>query len=256
MSPTWGSSGVPVVIVEDDAVIGRHLQQALESHGYHASWFRTGQRALEHLRTCPCEVMLLDLGLPDSDGVDIARQVRAEFSDLLIIMLTARTAEIDVIAGLDAGADDYLTKPFTATVLLARLRAHLRRHTTNDNAQPASTVLGALTLERSSRRVFVDGHELRLRAKEFDLLAALADQPDTAVSREKLMAQVWDENWYGSTKTLDVHIAHLRSVLFAAAANAGERMPTITTLRGHGYRLDAPPRTGSGDHQGRQPEPQ
>ncbi|WP_374968228.1 response regulator transcription factor [Terrabacter sp. BE26] len=256
MSATWGSSGVPVVIVEDDAVIGRQLQQALEGHGYRSRWFHTGQRALEHLRTGPCEVMLLDLGLPDSDGVDIARQVRAEFPELLIIMLTARAAEIDVIAGLDAGADDYITKPFTVTVLLARLRAHLRRHAPNDDAQLACTVLGALTIERSSRRVFVDDHELPLRAKEFDLLATLAEQTDTAVSREQLMAQVWDENWYGSTKTLDVHIAHLRSVLFAAGANAAGRMPTITTLRGHGYRLDAPPRLEPGDHEGRHPEPQ
>ncbi|MGO4596170.1 response regulator transcription factor [Terrabacter sp. 2RAF25] len=255
MPATWGSSGIPVVIVEDDASIGRHLQQALEGHGYHSSWFRTGQGALEHLRTHPSEVMLLDLGLPDSDGVDIARQGRAEFPELLIIMLTARVDEIDVIAGLDAGADDYITKPFTVSVLLARLRAHLRRHAPSDIGPLSCIALGALTLERSSRRVFVDDQELPLRTKEFDLLAALAEHPDTAVSRAQLMAQVWDENWYGSTKTLDVHIAHLRSVLVAAGADAAGRMPTITTLRGHGYRLDTPHHVEPGGPQGRHAHP-
>ncbi|WP_256796417.1 response regulator transcription factor [Terrabacter sp. Ter38] len=241
MPPTWIPSGVEITIVEDDATIGHHLQQALDSHRYRTSWYQTGRRALEHLRSAPCDVLLLDLGLPDIDGVDLARQVRAEHPTLLIVMLTARTDEIEVIAGLEAGADDYLTKPFTVTVLLARLRAHLRRHLPSDNAQQGAIVLGDLTVDPSSRRVLVGGHEVALRPKEFDLLKALATQPDTAVSRSGLMAEVWDENWYGSTKTLDVTIAHLRTALATAADGPTHLLPTITTLRGHGYRLDRPP---------------
>ena len=238
--PGTGPTGVQVLVVEDDEAIGRHLQQALERHRYRTTWCHTARRALDRLRAAPCEVMLLDLGLPDIDGVDVARQARAEFPDLLIIMLTARTDEIDVIAGLEAGADDYLTKPFTTTVLLARLRAHLRRHGAADT-EPGSMQLGDLTLELGSRRCLVGGVEVALRPKEYELLAVLASRAGTAMSRPDLMSQVWDENWHGSTKTLDVTIAHLRSTLTVAGESLGAATPSITTLRGHGYRLDHPP---------------
>ncbi|MEO7060109.1 MAG: response regulator transcription factor [Lapillicoccus sp.] len=236
-------SGVEVLVVEDDDTIGRHVVQALENHRYHATWCRTGGRALDHLRSASCQVMLLDLGLPDVDGVDVARRARAEHPHLLIIVLTARTDEIDVISGLEAGADDYLTKPFTITVLLARLRAHLRRQVTTSGSQDALIVLGDLVIEPSSRRCFVRDCEVTLRPKEYDLLAALASQSGTALSRVDLMARIWDENWHGSTKTLDVTVANLRTSLGVAAAGFAGGIPTITTLRGYGYRLD-PPSTG------------
>ncbi|MEO3936967.1 response regulator transcription factor [Dermatophilaceae bacterium Soc4.6] len=220
------------------------MVQALENQRYHATWCRTGRRALDHLRSAPCEVMLLDLGLPDLDGVDVARRARAEHPGLLIIVLTARTEEIDVISGLEAGADDYLTKPFTITVLLARLRAHLRRQVTTTGSQDTALALGDLVIEPASRRCYVRDSEVSLRPKEYDLLAALAAQPDTALSRADLMARVWDENWHGSTKTLDVTVANLRTSLTAAAEGGSLGMPTITTLRGFGYRLDSPPRHG------------
>ncbi len=239
-------SGVEILVVEDDDTIGRQLQQVLDSHRYRTTWCRTGSDALEHLRTSPCEVMLLDLGLPDIDGVDVARQARVDVPALLIIMLTARTDEMDVIAGLEAGADDYLTKPFTITVLLARLRAHLRRHAMPDGQQ-AAIVIGDLTLEPFSRRCLVRDREVALRPKEYDLLTALASQPEIAISRADLMAEVWDEHWHGSTKTLDVTLAHLRTTLGTAAGGVGARMPSITTLRGHGYRLDPPGASGDGD---------
>lgn len=232
-------------MVEDDDTIGRHVMQALENQRYHATWCRTGRRALEHLRTAPCEVMLLDLGLPDVDGVDVARRARAERPHLLIIVLTARTDEIDVISGLEAGADDYVTKPFTITVLLARLRAHLRRQVTQADAHEAEIVLGDLVIDPSSRRCFVREREVPLRPKEYDLLAALAGRPGTALSRSDLMARIWDENWHGSTKTLDVTVANLRTSLNAAAGGLTARMPLITTLRGYGYRLDRAPDQGS-----------
>ncbi len=235
------SAGVQVLVVEDDETIGRHVVQALESHRYHATWSRTGAGALHHLRTAPCEVMLLDLGLPDVDGVDVARRARAGHPHLLIIVLTARADEIDVISGLEAGADDYLTKPFTITVLLARLRAHLRRQTIPVGSDHAVLVLGDLTIDPSSRRSFVREREVSLRPKEFDLLVALATASGTALSRGDLMARIWDENWHGSTKTLDVTVANLRTSLSAAADATAANMPTVTTLRGYGYRLDRPP---------------
>ena len=234
------SAGVHVLVVEDDETIGRHVVQALESHRYHTTWSRTGAAALHHLRTAPCEVMLLDLGLPDVDGVDVARRARAEHPHLLIIVLTARADEIDVISGLEAGADDYLTKPFTITVLLARLRAHLRRQTIPVGSDHAVLVLGDLMIDPSSRRSFVREHEVSLRPKEFDLLVALATASGTALSRGDLMARIWDENWHGSTKTLDVTVANLRTSLSTAADATAANMPNITTLRGYGYRLDRP----------------
>lgn len=159
----------------------------------------------------------------------------------MIIVLTARTDEIDVISGLEAGADDYLTKPFTITVLLARLRAHLRRQTIPVGSDHAVLVLGDLMIDPSSRRSFVREREVSLRPKEFDLLLALATASGTALSRGDLMARIWDENWYGSTKTLDVTVANLRTSLSTAADATAGNLPTITTLRGYGYRLDRPP---------------
>lgn len=230
-----------VLMVEDDPAIGHHLQVGLQNSGYPTTWCRTGNAGLVHARETRPEIVLLDLGLPDHDGVDLARILRADHPDLLLIILTARSAEIDVIVGLDAGADDYLVKPFSLTVLLARLRAHLRRRPRPTADEPAVIDLGALSIDLTSRRCLVDGRDIALRPKEFDLLAALASRRGTAVSREKLMDEVWDENWYGSTKTLDVTMAALRRRLTDAAhqtATPSAAMPVIVTLRGHGYRLD------------------
>ncbi|MEC4015385.1 ATP-binding cassette domain-containing protein [Streptomyces sp. H27-D2] len=228
-------------------MIGRHLEAGLRGSGYTCAWSRTGASGLAHARGARLDVVLLDLGLPDIDGVDVARQLRSEHPDLLVIILTARSDEIDVIVGLDAGADDYLVKPFSLSVLLARLRAHLRRRIGNpDNSPPLR--LGDLTLDITARRCLLGEREVTLRPKEFELLAILARNEGAAVSRETLMSQVWDENWFGSTKTLDVTMASLRRRLHEAAAARPARLqlPDITTLRGHGYRLQlsAP----SGEH--------
>lgn len=150
-------------------------------------------------------------------------------------MVTARAEEIDVVLGLDAGADDYVAKPFRLTELLARVRAHLRRHGTPPTAPAA--VIGPLRVDPATRRATVDGREVALRPREFDLLAVLAGAAGKALSREQLMAQVWDENWFGSTKTLDMHVMSLRRKL-AAAGLPGE---VITTLRGYGYRYEDAP---------------
>jgi DNA-binding response OmpR family regulator len=231
-----------VLIVEDDPTIGHHLHLGLEGHGYPTTWCRTGAAALIHARENRPGIVLLDLGLPDLDGVELARTLRRDNPDILLVILTARSNEIDVIVGLDAGADDYLVKPFSLSVLLARLRAHLRRRPISA-ATETVLQLGALTIDLASRRCDLNGCELALRPKEFDLLAALAAHPGAAVSREDLMSEVWDANWYGPTKTLDVTMAALRRQLSDAAQLqhiSDLALPTVTTLRGYGYRLDPP----------------
>jgi DNA-binding response OmpR family regulator len=155
----------------------------------------------------------------------------------VIVMLTARTDEMDVVVGLEAGADDYLPKPVGLAELHARLRAHLRRGAPAMPSAPAAS-MGDLVVDTARRRVTVRDREVPLRAKEFELLARLAAEPEIAIARETLMADVWDVNWFGSTKTLDVHVAAVRRRLAEFADDA--RVPQIVTLRGHGYRLEIP----------------
>ncbi|MEO6088348.1 MAG: response regulator transcription factor [Umezawaea sp.] len=229
-------------MIEDDPAIGDRLRTGLLANGYQVQWCRTGEGGLAQARQSPPDVVLLDLGLPDIDGVEVARTLRGADPNVLIVILTARADEIDIIVGLDAGADDYVVKPATVTVLLARLRAHLRRRPAA-SAGTGPVRLGELVLDVDARRCLLGGHEISLRPKEFDLLTALSRRPGTAVSREDLMAEVWDEHWFGSTKTLDVTMTALRRRLAAGAGpTAAPATPVITTLRGHGYRLEAPPK--------------
>ena len=183
---------------------------------------------------------LLDLGLPDLDGVEVCRRLRALLPAAVIVMLTARTDEMDVVVGLEAGADDYLTKPVRLAELHARIRAHLRRGAAAAADDEPAAPIGDLLVDPAARRVTVAGAEVPMRAKEFDLLARLAAEPDRAVSRETLMADVWDENWFGSTKTLDVHVAACAASSPTPRTACEPRVPAIVTLRGHGYRLETP----------------
>jgi DNA-binding response OmpR family regulator len=224
---------VPVVlIVEDDDAIGDGLVDALIGQGYDTQRVATGTACLTSAEERHPDLVLLDLGLPDIDGVDVCRHLRRVAPKAVVVVLTARDQEIDVVMGLDAGADDYLTKPFRLTELLARLRAHLRRADAPAGQADVITV-GSLVVDLGSRRVDLAGRELDLRAREFDLLALLASEAGRAISRERLMSEVWDANWYGSTKTLDVHISSLRHKLGNADGS-----PRITTLRAVGYRLE------------------
>lgn len=225
-----------VLVVEDDEAIGSALQTQLHRHGHDVHWHRTGRAAVRDAIVSPADLVLLDLGLPDLDGVEVCRQIRAERPLSVVVILTARDEEMDVVLGLDAGADDYLTKPFGMSELLARVRAHLRRGAPAAALPPIITV-GALDVDTAARRVTIGGTELALRGKEYELLTRLAVDAGTAVSRETLMADVWDHNWYGSTKTLDVHVAALRRKLGAVSDT---EPPVISTLRGHGYRMDRP----------------
>jgi DNA-binding response OmpR family regulator len=219
------------LIVEDDASIGGSLAQVLTQEGYDVDWQRAGEAAVNAATTCEPDVALLDLGLPDMDGVEVCRRLRAAHPSLAIIVLTAREAEIDMVLGLDAGADDYITKPFRLAELLARLRAHERRR---ERAGASPIRAGNLDIDIRRRRATVNGQELMLTPKEYDLLLLLARESGCVLSRERIIDTVWDEHWYKSTKTLDMHIVSLRRKLLDAVGAATR----ITTLRGVGYRLD------------------
>ncbi|WP_245160814.1 response regulator transcription factor [Blastococcus sp. CT_GayMR16] len=224
-----------ILVVEDDPLIGASLQRALDAHGYFADWVTDGAAALAAARSARPSLVLLDLGLPDTDGVDLARTLLTLDPTLPVVMLTARTEEADMVTGLHAGAVDYVTKPFRLAELLARVQAHLRTAERRESTARVITV-GDLRLDIGARRLWVGGEEVELRAKEFDLLTRLAREPGQVVTRQQLLTDVWDEHWYGSTKTLDVHVAGLRRRL-------GERpgAPSrITALRGVGYRLELP----------------
>ncbi|MCW2880759.1 MAG: DNA-binding response regulator, OmpR family, contains and winged-helix domain [Sphaerisporangium sp.] len=221
-----------MLVVEDDPAIGSELVEALASNGYQAVLATTGGEALERVRDGVPDLVLLDLGLPDIDGVTVCRRLRTTLPFTVIVVLTARSQEFEVVVALDAGADDYLTKPFRLTELLARLRAHLRRQTSPQEERSLS--VGLLRLDLPARRAYVAGEELALRPKEFDLLAALASHAGEVVTREQLMDDVWDANWFGPTKTLDVHVFALRRKL----TEHGEDPQRITTLRGRGYRYE------------------
>jgi DNA-binding response OmpR family regulator len=226
-----------LLLVEDDQTIGAVLESSLRMHGYQVCWVTAGEAALAEAARSEYDLVLLDLGLPDLDGVEVCRRLRAAQTQAVLVILTARREEMDVVVGLEAGADDYLTKPVRLGELLARVRAHLRRGPVTVAGTP-QLVIGELRVDVAGRRVSVAGVEICLRAKEFDLLARLAEEPGVAVSRETLMTEVWDAHWYGSTKTLDVHVAALRRKLSAGAP--GSRAPRISTLRGHGCRLENP----------------
>ncbi|MEO5680947.1 MAG: response regulator transcription factor [Acidimicrobiales bacterium] len=217
-------------VIEDDPSIGPSLLRALEAEGY-ACDLAISAAGARGLSTAP-ELVLLDLGLPDADGIDLGHELQGRHPGVRIIMLTARSEEIDIVLGLDSGAVDYITKPFRLAELMARIRAQLRFSSSAGNVID----LGALQIDQSARRVRLGGDEVELRPKEFDLLARLAVDAGSVVRREVLMAEVWDEHWFGDTKTLDVHMSSLRRRLRERPGDSSR----ITTVRGVGYRLELP----------------
>ncbi|MFI1183516.1 response regulator transcription factor [Streptomyces sp. NPDC020799] len=221
-----------IVIVEDDDAIGGRLTATLRAQGHDSEWCPDGAAALERAARGPAELVLLDLGLPDADGFELCRSMRERLPGAVVVVLTARTGEMDVIQALESGADDYLTKPFRLAELQARIAAHLRRASPGRDGGADRIRHGDLLIDRTARRCLTPAGEVELRPKEFDLLVRLAVSAGRAVRREDLMSDVWDENWFGSTKTLDVHVAALRRKL-------GDPV-RITTLRHFGYRLEPP----------------
>ncbi len=228
--------GHHVVLVEDEEDIAFPLVRTLQREGHVVTWLDSGARVLEHVRDHEVDLVILDLGLPDMDGLDVCRALREQGFEGGIMIVTARAGELDRVVGLDYGADDYLSKPFGLAELQARVRALLRRSLPREAPRAARSTLQAtgLRIDEGARRVRLDDREIALTTKEFDVLALLASQRDQVVSREQLMTEVWDQNWFGSTKTLDVTIGRLRQKLEEAGAT-----DRVVAVRGVGFRLES-----------------
>jgi DNA-binding response OmpR family regulator len=225
-----------ILVVEDEESISQPFAEALRRAGFEAIVTPTAAGALELAASQDPDLVMLDLALPDGDGRDVCRELRRS-SDVPIMMLTARGTEMDKIVGLELGADDYVVKPFSAAEVISRIRAVLRRSNRRDGEGAAEPMrIGAVQLDPAARIARLDGAELDLSRKEFDLLAELMRHAGHVVKREDLMSEVWDTNWFGSTKTLDVHVGWLRRKLGDDPVD-----PTyIETVRGVGFRFAAP----------------
>lgn len=220
-----------VLLVEDDPAIAEPLARALGREGYEVRPHGTGRGAIEN--SAGVDLVVLDLGLPDMDGLDVARHLRSQGSTVPILILTARTDEVDMVVGLDAGADDYVTKPFRLAELLARVRALLRRvggDITDEDELKAQDV----RVDVAAHRAFQGNRELHLTAKEFELLRVLVRDAGAVIERDDIMREVWGSDPTGSTKTLDMHVSWLRRKLGDDAANPHY----ITTVRGLGFRFE------------------
>jgi two-component system response regulator RegX3 len=231
-------TGPRILLVEDEASIAEPFAKLLRREGFDTILAATAAEALRLARDAEPDLVLLDLALPDGDGRDVCRTIRAE-SQIPVIMVTARGTETDRIVGLEIGADDYVVKPFSAAEVIARIRAVLRRTQQRDagtTAPSAPVKIADLDVDLGARRAVLAGEELELSRKEFDLLAELIRHAGRVVTREDLMSRVWDENWFGSTKTLDVHMGWLRRKL---GDDPGDPR-FIHTVRGVGFRFAAP----------------
>ena len=227
-----------VLVVEDEPAIVEPLVEALSREGFETHTAGTVASALREARRVEPDLVLLDLMLPDGSGLDVCRELRRD-SRVPIIMLTARRDESDRVLGLELGADDYVTKPFSAREVIARIRAVLRR--TDERPAPSADPIeiDGLRLDPARREVTRDGRPLELARKEFELLALLMREAGTVVTRERLIDEVWDVNWFGSTKTLDVHVSGLRKKIGDDAASPR----WLHTHRGVGFRFAAPDET-------------
>ena len=223
-----------ILIVEDDGLIASSLARAPEAAGHSVTVATSVAEAMPALETA--DLVLCDLGLPDGDGLDLIARFSDDHPTIPLIALTARAEEADVVAGLASGAVDYVTKPFRLAELQARIAAHLRQASAASERGPITGVVEVrdLTIDVPARRVSVAGRPVELRPREFDLLARLAAEPGNVVRREDIMREVWDEHWWGSTKTLDVHLNSLRRKLGEEPGSPSR----ITAIRGVGYRLE------------------
>jgi DNA-binding response OmpR family regulator len=217
-----------VLIAEDELAISDSVAYSLRGEGFEVDTVADGESALEAARAERYDLLLLDLMLPGLSGIEVCRQLRAE-SAIPIVMLTARTAEVDRVVGLDAGADDYVVKPFSMPELISRLRAILRRRDL-DRAEPTAVHVGSLTLDIARHTVALDGEPVRLTPSEFKLLTLLARHPERAFSRRELMQHLWDSSYVGDQRAGDAHIVNLRRKIGAAR---------LVTVRGVGYKLVA-----------------
>lgn len=221
-----------VLIVEDDSAISGPLVRAFTREGYDVTSVATGQEAID-LVSASIDLMVLDLGLPDMDGLDVARAARTEGQSCPILILTARAEEVDMVVGLDAGADDYVTKPFRLAELLARVRALLRRSVSSDETVGMIKAQD-VSVDISAHRAYLGDEELQLTGKEFELLTILLRSAGSVVSRESLMATMWSKDIETSTKKLDMHVSWLRRKL----GDDVTEPHYITTVRGMGFRFE------------------
>jgi two-component system response regulator RegX3 len=228
-----------ILLVEDEKSITGPLAEALGREGWRMEVAETAVDARRVASELDPDLILLDVGLPDGSGFDVCRDIRRE-SDVPIIMLTARGEEADRIVGLELGADDYVVKPFSAREVVARVRAVLRRATTRAEPESERAIeIAGVRLDPATRSVTLDGEAIELARKEFELLRLLMSNAGRVLSRERLIDEVWDVNWFGSTKTLDVHMSALRKKLGDDPANPRY----IHTVRGVGFRFAAPGET-------------
>ncbi len=219
-----------VVVVDDDEHIRELATLYLEKEGFAVSCAVDGTAAIETIARVKPSLVILDLMMPGMSGYDVCKAVRQE-SDVPIIMLTARDEDVDKIVGLELGADDYLTKPFNPRELVARVKAILRRAEAGAGRAATAVIrVGKLTVDKQRREVRIDGDEMTVRTKEFDLLATLAENAGIVLTREQLLDRVWGYNFYGETRTVDVHVQHVRARI--AGSGVG-----IATVRGVGYKL-------------------
>ena len=219
-----------ILLVEDEESITTPLAEALERDGFHTEIAHTVADGLAKGKAIRPDLVLLDIGLPDGSGLDVCRELRTS-STVPIIILSARGEEADRVVGLELGADDYVVKPFSAREVIARIRAVLRRASAPAGAGDTPIEIGPVRLDPAKRSATLDGAPVELARKEFDLLALLMQEAGTVVTRERLIDEVWDVNWFGSTKTLDVHISTLRKKLEPGL---------IHTARGVGFRFSSP----------------
>jgi DNA-binding response OmpR family regulator len=217
--------GPTVLLVEDEENIGQLIRAYLGAHGFRVLWVRSGEEALVELERHPIRLIVLDIGLPGMDGFDVCRQVRYR-STVPLVMLTARDEEADRVVGLEIGADDYVPKPFSPRELAARIKAVLRR--AEERVERNVLALDDVLVNRGRREVSVAGRLVPLRAKEFDLLAYLLENPGIVFTREQLLQRVWGMEYSAGTRTVDMHVVRLRRQL--------QRPDLIETVRGVGYR--------------------
>jgi DNA-binding response OmpR family regulator len=228
------SSRPEILLVEDETAITEPLAEALEREGFSARVAGTAADALRMAAESAPDLVLLDIGLPDGSGLDVCRELRRE-GEVPVIMLTARGSEADRVAGLELGADDYVVKPFSAREVTARVRAVLRRATASAGSRERIAI-GDLELDTGRHTATLSGEQLELSRKEFELLRTLMERAGNVITRQTLIEDVWDMNWFGSTKTLDVHMSGLRKKLGDDAADPRY----IHTVRGVGFRFAAP----------------
>ncbi|WP_159230482.1 response regulator transcription factor [Mycolicibacterium vanbaalenii] len=222
-----------VLVVEDDAAVGAALCDGLGRAGFEASRVGTGADAVANVSAAAPDFVLLDLGLPDMDGTDVCRTIRV-LSQVPIIVVSARSEEIDRVLALEMGADDYVVKPFGMHELVARIRAVLRRTAVRDGHldQDTTRTIGPLSIDRRTQRVHLGEREVHLTPKEFDLLCYLAEDPGAVHRRSEILHRVWGANWYGTSKTVDAHVAAIRKKL-------GDPR-WIEAVRGVGFRFGIP----------------